>query len=100
MTELEETQKRQLDAAQKLVESYEDQVKRLNAELALSEAKFKALAVKGIVSSSFADLQKAADIYQRKFFWLMTDDSLELYERDSSTKLLKKLSSYTIKSLA
>lgn len=33
MTELEESQKRQLDAAQKLIESYDKQVKDLKASL-------------------------------------------------------------------
>lgn len=57
MTELEESQKRQLDAAQKLIESYDKQVKDLKAKLALSDSKFKALATKGIVFSSYSDLK-------------------------------------------
>lgn len=46
MTELEESQKRQLDAAQKLIESYDKQVKDLKAKLALSDSKFKAIATR------------------------------------------------------
>ena len=92
MTELEESQKKQLDAAQKLIESYD--------KLALSDSKFKALATKGIVFSSYSDLKRAANVYRSKYFWLMTDDSLELYELNLTTKQLKRTSSYMIKSLA
>ena len=103
MTELEKSQKsqkRQLDAAQKLVESYDKQVKDLKAKLALSDSKFKALARNGIVFSSYSDLKRAAKVYQSKHFWLIDDDSLELYELNTTTKQLKQISSYTIKSLA
>lgn len=100
MTELEKSQKRQLDAAQKLIESYDKQVKDLKAKLALSDSKFKALATKGVVFSSYSDLKRAANVYQSKYFWLIDDDSLELYELNLTTKQLKRTSSYTIKSLA
>lgn len=100
MTELEESQKRQLDAAQKLIESYDKQVKDLKAKLTLSDSKFKALAIKGVVFSSHSDLKRAANVYQSKYFWLIDDDSLELYELNLTTKQLKRISSYTIKSLA
>lgn len=100
MTELEESQKRQLDAAQKLIESYDKQVKDLKAKLALSDSKFKALARKGVVFSSYSDLKRATKVYQSKHFWLIDDDSLELYELNLTTKQLKRISSYTIKSLA
>ena len=79
MTELEKSQKRQLDAAQKLIESYDKQVKDLKAKLALSDS---------------------ANVYRSKYFWLIDDDSLELYELNLTTKQLKRTSSYTIKSLA
>lgn len=100
MTELEESQKKQLDAAQKLVESYDKQVKDLKAKLALSDSKFKALVTKGIVFSSYSDLKRAANVCQSKHFWLFDDDSLELYELNLTTKQLKQILSYTIKSLA
>lgn len=100
MTELEEGQKKQLDSAQKLIESYDKQVKDLKAKLALSDSKFKALATKGIVFSSYSDLKRAANVYRSKYFWLMTDDSLDMYELNLTTKQLKRTSSYMIKSLA
>lgn len=100
MTDLEKSQKRQLDAAQKLIESYDRQVKDLKAKLTLSDSKFKALATKGTVFSLYSDLKRAANVYRSKHFWLIDDDSLELYELNTTTKQLKRISSYTIKSLA
>ena len=97
---MRKVRKRQLNAAQKLVESYDKQVEDLKAKLALSDSKFKALARKGIVFSSYSDLKRAANVYQLKHFWLIDDDSLELYELNLTTKQLKRTSSYTIKSLA
>lgn len=100
MTELEKSQKRQLDAAQKLIESYDRQVEDLKAKLALSDSKFKALATKGIVFSSYSDLKRAANVYRSKYFWLVTNDSLDMYELNLTTKQLKRTSSYMIRSLA